>query len=173
MMAFIGAADQEKLRARFERDLQDDVRLVLFVQPPSGLFVPGREEPQTGRETQQLLEELAALSPKLRLEVHNASLEPDLAAQYEIERSPALVLLPATGPDGEDGAAATSREGNGVAGGTGLVRFFGLPGGYEFMTLIEDLVDLSRGRTRLSAAGRQAAAALPGPVHLQVFVTPT
>ena len=167
-MVFIGAADQDKLRARFEQELQDDVRLVLFIQPPSGLYVPGREEPQSGRETQQLLAELAALSPRLHLDVHNPRLEPDLAAQFGIERSPALVLLP-TPPDAEVADNGTAE----AAPDFGLVRFFGLPSGYEFMTLIEDLVDLSRRRTRLSAAGRQAAAALPGPVHLQVFVTPT
>ena len=53
------------------------------------------------------------------------------------------------------------------------MRFFGLPSGYEFATLLEDLVDVSRRRTRLSEATREALERLPEPLHLQVFVTPT
>ena len=186
-MRFMSVDDQEKLRARFERDLEGEVRLVLFVQPPTGLYIPGREEPQTGRETQQLLEEVAALSPKLHLEVHNPRTELDLARQYGVERTPALILLPGaadgdpetapeTGAPGDapqPPAAETRGAQDGRDHGGGLVRFFGLPSGYEFATLMDDLVDVSRGRTLLSDATRQALAALPGPLHLQVFVTPT
>ena len=153
-MRYIGVADQEKIRTRFENELEGDVRLALFVQPPTGLFIPGREEPQTGRQAQALMEELAELSDKLSLEVHNPQLEPELAQEYSVERSPALVI------QGADWAA-------------GRVRFFGLPSGYEFTTLLEDVVDVSRGRTRLSDATREAVSALTTPVHLQVFVTPT
>ena len=185
-MAFIRPEDQERLRTRFDQELEHDVRLVLFVQPPSGLYLPGREEPQTGRETRALMEELASLSPRLKLEIHNPRAEPDLAAQYGIERSPALVILP--GEDGASGQPSDLPQPVGAesdAGVTqpiqdgapdssgGMVRFFGLPSGYEFMTLLEDVVDVSRRATRLSEATRQAVAALPGSLHLQVFVTPT
>lgn len=154
MTRFIGPLDQERIKERFERDLVGNVRLTLFVQPPTGLYIPGRDESQTGRQAQALLEELCELSDKLSLTVHNPRVDADVAAQYGIERSPALVLE----PDGER---------------KGLVRFFGLPSGYEFSTLLEDIVDVSRGETRLTSAAREAAAALPGPLHLQVFVTPT
>ena len=53
------------------------------------------------------------------------------------------------------------------------MRFFGLPSGYEFATVLEDLIDVSRRQTRLSAATRERLATLPAPLHLQVFVTPT
>jgi len=153
-MRYIGPLDQEKIRGRFEQELEADVRLVLFVEPPGGLYIPGREEPQTGRQTQALMQELTELSDKLLLEVHNPKVDVELAQQHGIERSPALVIERA----GWQG---------------GKVRFFGLPSGYEFATLIEDVVDVSRSRTRLSDATRQALAELPAPVHLQVFVTPT
>lgn len=177
-MAFLRTEDQEKLRARFERDLVDDVRLVLFAQPPSGLFVPGRAESQTGRETQRLLEELAALSSRLHLEVHHPRADAELAARYNIDPSqhPAIVLLPG-GPeaaqDGDTGTPAADGGAGAAAQTGGLVRFFGLPAGYEFATLIEDIVDLSSGKTRLSEGARDSLAQLPGPLHLQVFVTPT
>jgi hypothetical protein len=196
-MPFLSTVDQDKLRARFEQELQNDVRIVLFAEPPTGLYIPGRQESQTGRAATQLLEEVAALSPKLRLEVHHPRVDRDLAQAYGVERSPAIVLLPA---DEGGSLAGGVHEASQAAGGGppaadqpgetppaapgppeeleqplrgGRVRFFGLPSGYEFMTLIEDVVDISRGATRLSDATRRAVADLPAPVHLQVFVTPT
>lgn len=53
------------------------------------------------------------------------------------------------------------------------MRYFGVPGGYEFGVVIEALVDLSRGTTQLSAETRQQIAELPVPVHIKVLVTPT
>jgi alkyl hydroperoxide reductase subunit AhpF len=154
MMRYIGPLDQEKIRNRFEQELVGKVKLVLFAQPPTGLYVPGREESQTGRQAQALMQELTELSDKLTLEVHNPRAEPEVARTYGVERNPALIL------EGESGRK-------------GLVRFFGLPSGYEFSTLLEDIVDVSKGSTRLSAKAKEAIAELPGPLHLQVFVTPT
>jgi hypothetical protein len=198
-MPFLSTVDQDKLRARFEQELQNEVRIVLFAEPPTGLYIPGRQESQTGRAATQLLEEVAALSPKLRLEVHHPRVDRDLAQAYGVERSPAIVLLPAdeggslaggvhdgdrpqeTGggspaadqPSETSPASPAPAEQPGRPSRAGRVRFFGLPSGYEFMTLIEDVVDVSRASTRLSAATLQAVADLPAPVHLQVFVTPT
>jgi len=55
----------------------------------------------------------------------------------------------------------------------GRVRFFGLPAGYEFATLVEDLVDVSRGETALAGETRRQLAGLPAPVLIRVLVTPT
>src|SRR5438094_10312034 len=94
-MAYLTAPDRDKLEARFAQELVGDVRMVLFAEPPSGLFIPGRQESETGRVAVQLLEELAALSPKLRLEVHNPRFDRELAQTCGVELSPACVLLPA------------------------------------------------------------------------------
>lgn len=55
----------------------------------------------------------------------------------------------------------------------GRVRYFGFPGGFEFTSLIQDLVDVAKGVTSLSATTKAQLAGLTKPVHLQVFVTPT
>ncbi len=55
----------------------------------------------------------------------------------------------------------------------GKVRFFGIPSGYEFATLIEDIVDVSRGETDLQPKTKEALAALTEDVRIQVFTTPT
>src|SRR5207247_723030 len=96
----------------------------------SQLVVPGQSECQSCEDEQQLLSELVELSDKLLLEVHDVKAEPDLASQAGIDKVPALVL---EGPT--DG---------------GAVRFFGLPSGYEFSTLIVDIVDVSNSNVVLS-----------------------
>lgn len=53
------------------------------------------------------------------------------------------------------------------------IRFFGITSGYEYMSLLEAIVDVSRRRTGLAEKTRAALAELAGDVHIQVFVTPT
>ncbi len=53
------------------------------------------------------------------------------------------------------------------------IRFYGIPSGYEFTSLIEAIVSVSTGETGLSAESLEVLARLTEPVHLQVFVTPT
>ncbi len=55
----------------------------------------------------------------------------------------------------------------------GRVRFFGLPAGYEFATLVEDLVDVGRGQTGLADESRQQLRSIRSPVSIRVLVTPT
>ena len=53
------------------------------------------------------------------------------------------------------------------------VRYYGIPSGYEFSSLIEAIVDVSRGETELLPATRETLAGFVEPLHFQVFVTPT
>lgn len=55
----------------------------------------------------------------------------------------------------------------------GVVRFVGLPTGYEFPTFIDSLFSCSTGQTSLGDVSRQALAALDAHRHLRVFTTPT
>lgn len=150
-MALIGEKDQEYLRQHFAKELTGDVRIIHFTQHQSTLTVPG-QECQYCLETRQIMEELAALSDKVHLELHDFVADDELAKQYGIDKIPATVLT---------GAAK------------GSVRYFGIPSGYEFSSLVEDLVDVSTGKTNLSAATREALAKLAEPVNIQVFATPT
>src|SRR5262249_49361006 len=134
-------------------DLSEQVKLVFYTQRPSALVLPGQQECQSCEEEQQLLSEIVELSDKLTLEIHDVKDEPELARQAGIEKVPALVLQ---GPNE-----------------AGAVRFFGLPAGYEFSTLIADIVDLSDSNLLLSEQTVAELRQLPEKVHIQVFVTPT
>lgn len=150
-MPILRQSDQEYLRQLFAERLHDPVTIRLFTQRVTQIRIPGYEC-ATCRETNELLEEVAELSDKITLEVHDFLQEQELARQEGIEDIPAIVLK------GHN---------------KGTVRFIGVPAGYEFATLIEDLVDVSRGTTELTPLSRETLAKLIQPVHIKVFVTPT
>ena len=150
-MPLISANDQEMLRTLLAERMQDDVTITYFTQHDSKLIVPGQECALCS-ETREILQEVAELSDKLHLEVKDFVRDAEAAKELDVDRIPAFVL-----------------EGNAQ----GKVRFFGIPSGYEFSSLIEDLLDVSAGTTDLSKKTRMALEAIDQDVHIQVFVTPT
>jgi len=141
-MALIGKEDQDYLRNEFLR-LEKPVRLVLFTN----------ESCASCADTKTLLEETAALSDKISIEVYDLTKDADKAKEYGVEgRAPTIAVM------GE-------KDYN--------IRFYGIPAGYEFGTLIEDIIDVGRGETGLSDTTKQELAELTVPVHIQVFVTPS
>lgn len=152
-MAFISDNNREYIKNLFEQKLQREVRVVMFTQKESPLVIPGEECPYC-KETRQILEELASLSPKIKLEVHDFYGEKELAEKYGVDKIPATLLF------------AEREE-------TARVRFFGIPSGYEFGSLVEDIIDISQGTTSLSPQTKEKLAQLTSDIHIQVFVTPT
>ena len=53
------------------------------------------------------------------------------------------------------------------------IRFYGLPAGYEFSSLLDAVLAVSKGDSGLLPASRNKLAQLSEPVHIEVFVTPT
>lgn len=144
---------RRQLRDAFA-DLQEPVKLVLFTQGKPG---PGPAlECDYCAETRQLLEELAALSDKLSLEVRDFVAEADTARRLGVDKIPALAVT--------RGGARPQDYG---------IRLYGLPSGYEFATLVEDIRMVSRGSAELSAQTLAELGRLTSPVHIQVYVTPT
>ncbi len=152
-MGIIGDGDAAQLKELFAQQLTNDVTLVHYTQRESRIIVPGVVPCATCRDNLDLLEELVALSDRLHLEVHDFKGEADVAAKAGIDKIPATVVR---GADGGERA-----------------RFFGVPSGYEFTTLLEDVLEVGGAGTQLSEASRAAIAGLEGDVHIQVFVTPT
>lgn len=127
------------------------VRIVVFTQREGGAL-----ECQFCQQTRELAEEVAARSDQVTLEVRDFEGDRDLAATYGVDKIPALVLLADGTPPRDFG-----------------IRFYGIPAGYEFSTLIEDLRLLGGGEPGLREDTRRFLDQLKRPVHLQVFVTPT
>ncbi|HBZ01937.1 MAG TPA: glutaredoxin, partial [candidate division Zixibacteria bacterium] len=75
----------------------------------------------------------------------------EAAAKYKVDRVPATIFV-----NGED---------------RGL-RFYGVPSGYEFVTVLETVKMISQNNSGLSKETKEFLGNLKKPVHLQVFVTP-
>ncbi len=103
-----------------------------------------------------IVEELAALSDKISFEVYDFVKDKEAAEQYNIDKIPAVVMM-----KGGDKAKDYG------------IRYYGIPAGYEFSTLIEDIMMISRGHSNLAAETKAQVAGLTKELHLQVFVTPT
>ena len=114
----------------------------------------------TCKETRQIVDEVVALSPKITADYHNLSAETDVAKLYGVDRAPAIAILLDAAP-GEGGPLDYG------------IRYYGIPSGYEFQSLLGDIEMVSTGKDGLSLATRAWLSTLDQPVHLQVFVTPT
>mgnify|MGYP005839476829 CR=1 FL=1 len=150
-MPLISEQNQTLLRDKFAKDLTNKVNITLFTQAESPLTVPG-QECMYCKETRELLEEIAGLSDKISLRVRDFVADSEEAKQSGVDKIPAIII------------------GDGASRG---VRYFGIPSGYEFASLIEDIVEVSRGDTELSADIKSQLAKIDQDVHIQVFVTPT
>lgn len=135
----------------FTGGLQNPVTLHFFTQKNSVLTVPSLEC-QTCHDAGELLKEIADLSDKLKLETRDLIGDAEEAKRLGVDKIPGIVM------QGQN---------------KGTLRYFGVPAGYEFGVVVEDLVDLSKGATRLAATTRKQLTELSAPVHIQVLVTPT
>lgn len=171
-MTVIAEKDRPTVRDLLARELVAEVELLLFTRGRSPVIVPGQPNYLTCDETHELLAELVSLSDRLQLTTFDLGTNPDTATRYNVTAVPTVMIRRRENSTStralsqEVGAAAPAEPGANV-------RFVGLPGGYEFSTLLADIVDVSRGRTDLSPAARAAVQAIESPVHIQVFVTPT
>ncbi len=104
------------------------------------------------RENTSLAEEVAALSDQVDIEVYNFALDKEVVERYGVDKIPAIVV------EGEKDYG---------------IRFYGVPAGYEFTTLIEAIKIVSAGESGLAPKTKEALAGLKNPLHLQVLVTPT
>jgi glutaredoxin-like protein len=127
------------------------VRMVMFTQGEGGTL-----ECEYCGQTRELVEEVASLSDKLSVDVKDFTADEELAKQYGVDKIPAVVLLSDGEPPRDHG-----------------IRIYGVPAGYEFSSLVEDLRMLGSGEPGLSPDTLAALRTLARPVHIQVFVTPT
>ena len=125
------------------KKLTGQVRLVNFTQ---------KIECRYCEETRRLTEEIASLSPKISSRIYNFALDKEKSQQYKIDKIPAVVV------EGERNYG---------------IRFFGIPGGYEFNSLISAIYDVSRRSTDLSLESKDRIGKIDKPIHIQVFVTLT
>ena len=160
----ISVADQQQLRDAFA-SMTRRVRLVFFTQTFGC---------ETCVQTRQILDELPPLSDKIEIEEVNLVLERDRAAVFGIDRAPSTVVLydageqPAATADAPVLPPVAARDFRDAR-----MRFVGLPGGYEFISLVQAVL-LAGGRaSTLRPENLARLSSINRPLRIQVFTHPT
>ncbi|OGR75396.1 MAG: hypothetical protein A2X32_12815 [Elusimicrobia bacterium GWC2_64_44] len=107
---------------------------------------------QTCGLAEDFYKELATLSEKVKLEIYNKVTDTEKAAAYGVEQTPAAII------EGINGAR---------------IRFYGIPAGYEFISLLEALRNSTVLAVDLQPETLAALGGVNKPVNIKVFVTPT
>jgi glutaredoxin-like protein len=123
--------------------LAGDVNLVVFTQ---------ELECQSCKETRELADDLGTLSSKIKVTIYDFVKNGDEVQDYKIKKIPAIAIV------GESDVG---------------IRYYGVPSGYELATMIDTIIDVSKGSTTLPEAIKKKLAQIKKDVHLQVFVSPT
>ena len=126
-------------------------------EPVQVLYFGSQDDCDTCAETRQLLEEVAAVNDKVELSVYDLQDNRDIAEKFNVMNVPGIVV-----------AAKDNAEVKNLG-----VQFSGTPSGYEFSTLINDILAVSRRDSGLNEKTREILKNLDQPLHLQVFVTPS
>jgi glutaredoxin-like protein len=142
-MSLIPDEHKEHLKSELSEKLENPVKIVMFTQ---------EVECQFCMKTRQLINELAALNDKIKAEIYDLVKDSEKAKEYGVDKVPAIAIL------GEKDYG---------------IRFYGMPYGYELQTLLEGVINVSRGRAEISEEIRNRLREIKTPVHIQVFVTLT
>lgn len=142
-MGFLADREKEHLRKIFGEKLKDEVRILVFTQ---------ETECESCKETRGIVEDVATTSDKIKVEVYDFVKDEEKVKEYQIKRIPAIAIV--------------GKKDYGI-------RFYGIPSGYEFSSLVEDILDVSSGTTNLSEETKNRLKSVKEPVHMQVFVLPT
>jgi glutaredoxin-like protein len=142
--------DQNTLRQRFSRELKSRLRIDFFTRRQGAIFVPGRECVYCD-DVQTMLEELAALSPRVSVTMHDYEDGDKAAAALGVDNVPAIVLR-----------GQANRP----------VRYFGMPSGAQWPGFVETLFETASGVVQLQPATVTALKKLRSDVILKVLITP-
>ncbi|MEJ5229193.1 MAG: thioredoxin family protein [Pseudothermotoga sp.] len=146
-MALINQKDAKYLEKVFSEQLKDPVKILIFVDDAS--------ECEYCDVTKQVLEELAAIDNKIEMYSYHVKKDREIAQQYAIELTPAIVLLDKNGNDTR-------------------VRFYGIPSGHEFSSLIQDIIAISTGKPPFFNSEQiEIIRSIETHLNIKVFVTPT
>ncbi|PLV58349.1 thioredoxin family protein [Thermotoga sp. KOL6] len=146
-MGVLSEKDVAYLRDLFRKELEKKVKILFFE-------TKDKARCQYCEITAQVLEELASVDSRIELEMHDFDSEKELVEKYAVEMVPATILL---SEDEKDYG----------------IRFYGVPSGHEFGTLIQDIITVSKGKPQLSEESIQKLQSIEEPIRISVFVTPT
>ncbi|MGC8999488.1 protein disulfide oxidoreductase [Caldisericum sp.] len=141
--------DAEYIKDLFEKNLKDEVTLTLFLETNGPKVTKFNE--QYLPYTEEIAKEVAELSPKIKLNIYKDNEEKE--KEYGVKAISALFI---EGPK-------TNKN----------IVYYGIPSGHEFSSLLEDIIDVSKGETELPVDIKEKVRKISSSVEILVFVTPT
>jgi glutaredoxin-like protein len=142
-MPKISEDEQNKIKSIFQEQMSGEVNILFFGSDTNCDYCD---------DTREILEEVSSLDDRINLKSYN--LDDDKAKELSIDRAPATIFL--------------DNNGNDIG-----VHFYGIPSGYEFNTIIEDIIDASNEKSDLPEDIIKTIKGIKSKVLLQVFITPT
>jgi glutaredoxin-like protein len=124
-------------------DLANPVKLAVFTDDQHCEYCP---------QIVQLLNEVAATSGLVSVEKYEIHSDSPKAKELKVEKAPVIAIL------GEKDYG---------------LRFYGIPSGYEFSTLLHGIQRAASGTSDLDDQTKYYLTGINSPIDLQVFVTPT
>ncbi len=124
-------------------EMQDPVEIVNFTEMFESVFM---------RETREVLEALTEFSGRVKLTSLDFNDDSDLASKYGVGQLPATLLI------GEKDFG---------------VRYYGMLTGFQFRTLLDDILMISQGDSGLKTQTRAGLKQIESKTAVDVFVTTT
>ncbi|MGC8567997.1 MAG: protein disulfide oxidoreductase [Candidatus Micrarchaeia archaeon] len=144
-MALLSDKDKKYLEETFAKNLVSDVNLLFFKTSEKGKC-------EYCDAISDILHELATTSSKIKITEYDVEKDKKEAEYLKINKLPAIAIWGKKSYD---------------------IYYFGIPSGHEFSSLIEDIIDASRGETRLSNTTKEKLKSINKDINIKVFVTPT
>lgn len=123
-MVLIQESDQKYLREEFSKSLKSNIELIVFTAEDG--------QCKYCKETVQLAEEVSSLTGKIKLTIYDFNKDAEKARELGVDKYPTTIVC---------------REGSIH----GRVRYAGIPSGYEFGSLIEDIKMVSDSEVKISS----------------------
>jgi len=142
-MAILDEKVKKQVKEEFKK-LKEPVKLIVFSQEVECAYC---------KETRELLSELAELGELILLEVYDFEKAKEKVERYKIERIPAIVVLA-----GEEDFG---------------FRYYGVPSGYEFSTLLNVIIMASKRESGLNLKVKEELKKIQNQLELKIFVIPT
>ena len=151
-MPLLSPDDAKAVQEQFQEKITRPVKMIVVTTQDNCMYC---------NEVKMLTEELAELSPLIAVEVYDLERDKAIVDLYGLDKAPAIVVV-------ADGRGEEPDTDYGI-------RFYGIPSGYEFMSLLDALntVGSNGDSMELMPETVEFLKNLDQDVHMQVFITPT
>ncbi len=151
-MPLLSPDDAKAVQEQFQQNITSPVKMIVVTTQQNCMYC---------NEVKMLAEELAELSPMIAVEVYDLERDKAIVDLYGLDKAPAIVVV-------ADGRGEEPDTNYGI-------RFYGIPSGYEFMSLLDALntVGSNGASMQLMPETIEFLKSLDRDVHMQVFITPT